>query len=341
MNGNIIEGPNGVAYDRQPIGVVTIPLNCTYSMLNTKLCKRFRIDTTQQTLQMWHRYPVLLENTISNYFLVPIECDDDMESLNNFYSNCVELYLNIVPIDNTVATTIEYGCAQVCDLIARPSIGSSSPVLPQVTESMQLSLEDHTTQGDPIQLVLSNIPLTDPTSDPFEDCDPYEDVDINEDIDEDCNDEGSSSEGVDEVGDDEPNQVEGDEAVNDEAGPSTCPMVLPPYVVPTVYTHLDLEAIAQNAPMIQGVHEDQAPWDPKQEFRKGLCFKDKEALKNAAKWYSMEAQREYKVKLSNKNVWIAKCKQGVAKCKWHVRANKYSKLRDVESCILLRSSRVL
>jgi hypothetical protein len=60
MNGNIIEGPNGVAYDRQPIGVVTIPLNCTYSMLNTKLCKRFRIDTTQQTLQVWHRYPVLL-----------------------------------------------------------------------------------------------------------------------------------------------------------------------------------------------------------------------------------------------------------------------------------------
>ena len=59
MNGNIIESPDGVSYDRQPIGGVMFPPNCTYIMLMAKLCRRFGTNTTQYLLQMLHRYPVL------------------------------------------------------------------------------------------------------------------------------------------------------------------------------------------------------------------------------------------------------------------------------------------
>jgi hypothetical protein len=50
MNGNIVEGLNGVSYDLQPIDGIMIPSNCMYEMLTAKLCKRFRIDILQYML---------------------------------------------------------------------------------------------------------------------------------------------------------------------------------------------------------------------------------------------------------------------------------------------------
>ena len=83
----------------------------------------------------------------------------------------------------------------------------------------------------------------------------------------------------------------GDMAAYDmHAGPSMCPTTLPPYIVSTAYTYLDMEAIAQNSQMISGFHDEHAAWNPRQEFRKGLYFKDKKALMDASKMYSMEVQ---------------------------------------------------
>jgi len=333
MNGNIVEGPDGVSYDRQPVGGVRIPPNCTYVMLMAKLCRRFGIDTTQNLLQILHRYPVLLpNNTISNYFLIPIECEEDMENLNDFYLSSVELYLTVVPINDTAPnTTVGHGYAQIGDdLITRPSIGSSSPMDAQVAGPSHVSFDNQVTQDNPIELLLSNIPMTNVASDPFEDVDPYENIDLNQDVDEECLDEDSSSEEGDEedqVEDDEAGAMTGDMAAYDmQAGPSTCPATLPPYIVPTAYTYLDMEAITQNSPMMSGFHDEHAVWDPRQEFRKGMYFKDKKALMDASKMYSMEVQREYKVTLSNTNTWVAKCKQGKEKCRWHIRGKNVQAL---------------
>jgi hypothetical protein len=255
---------------------------------------------------------------------MPIECDEDMENLNNFYLNCMELYLNVVSSNTAMHTAIESDHVGG-ELIPRSSIGSSPQVEPefQVADASQMPPRDQITQTNPIALLLSSIPMTDLTSDPFEDVDPYENIDPIEDICEEQLDEGSSSEGfdgADEVGDDEQDELGDDGADNDEAGPSSSsPMNLPLYVVPSVYTHLDMEAIARNIPAFSGFDEHNSIWNPKQEFRKGLCFNDKQAFINAVKLYSMEVQREYKVKLSNPKAWVAKCRQGQAGCRWHIR----------------------
>jgi hypothetical protein len=288
---------------------------------------------------------------------MPIECDEDMENLNNFCLNCLELYLNVISSNMPMRTVIESEHIGG-DLIPRSSIGSSPQVEheSQVADATQVPPGDQTTQDNPIALLLSNIPMTDVASDPFEDIVPYENIDPIEDIGEEQLDEGSSSDGFDEVdeGEDDEHSGHEDDGVDNneagpsncpenlplyeagpsncpenlplyEAGPSNCPGNLPLYVVPSVYTHLDMEAIARNTASFSGFNENNSIWNPKQEFRKGLCFNDKKAFVNAVKLYSMEMQREYKVKLSNTKAWVAKCRQGQATCRWHIRA------RDVQS----------
>jgi hypothetical protein len=240
---------------------------------------------------------------------MPIECDEDMENLNNFCLNCLELYLNVVSSNMPMCTMIESEHIGG-DLIPRSSIGSSPQVEheSQVADATQVPSGYQTTQDNPIALLLSNIPMTDVASDPFEDIDPYENIDPIEDIDEEQLDEGSSSDGFDEVDepeDDEHSEPEDDGGDNNdagpsnysgnlplyeagpsnypgnlplyeagpsnypenlplcEAGPSNCPGNLPLYVVPSVYTHLDMEAIARNTANFSEFNENNSIWDPK------------------------------------------------------------------------------
>ena len=94
MNGNLVQSQSGISYDRQPSSVVVIPQNCAYDTLVAKLCKTFRINTAQYILKISHRYPMLLPNGDISYVLIPIECEDEIESLHGFLLSNIELYLD-------------------------------------------------------------------------------------------------------------------------------------------------------------------------------------------------------------------------------------------------------
>ena len=259
MNGNLVEGPNGISYDRQPIGAVIIPQNCAYDTLVVKLCKRFRINTAQYVLKISHRYPILLLNGDISYVLIPIECEDGMESLHGFPLPNIELYLDLESVNVTPTIPTHYTQTthmhQDIDLNAGPS-GSRNMAT------------DEYDRFSPVEEPINDDP--DPADVDESDNIVFDDGESENDDEEEEEEEEAHYEQIN-------YQVDNSQQQYYDAGPSMAGTSAPSYVVPSNYTDLDWGAIAENAPMTAWMQDTESARDAKQEFRTGMCFRDKKS----------------------------------------------------------------
>ena len=302
MNGCVVDGPNGIEYDCDPVGGVLVRSGMTLEQLKDELYNEFEIDRTQYMLNLVYRCPMILPSGIK-YRRQHLNNDKQVRfMIDGSPTSGLELYLNLEVAHNVIgdnAQSIDLGV----DMTTQTSIRCHSP---------PLTCQD---AGNDIPIMESSQTHITP---------PLEFVQVPEHIVCDIRFDSMHVDirrPTDEVGDDD-SEDDYQDPFDDNLGdaltnPQLAPMVQleseqrhiisenmandsepqrPQFIAPSpMFTQLDWNAIAEHVPVIGGRCTGSSPWNHTQELYVGLRFKDKSELKNAVKLYSIDRNLQYKV----------------------------------------------
>lgn len=294
IDGNIIDGSEGVQYDRPPSKVIVMKRGITFASLYEKLCDMFKIDKMHNHLSIIYRYSHPISHTTVTFLAVPIQDDDDVQMIisKSMMGSGIELYLNVQPHRMTDHVADDNICIPVTTSC---TVDDNIQMSQMMTQRYNVMQRDSCTADDDIE-----------ESDESAESEVPDEPDIPEELD--------IPDDIDAAG---PSHV----APSILAGPSIVPQTMRMFTArsPT-FTEIDWSGV--NVPLVRSSDPEYTLWNKSQELFKGLRFATKDELQMAVKLYSLERHFEFNVSLSLPNLWVVKCKRRDSGCAWYLRARQ-------------------